>query len=322
MRRIAAAAAVAAIAVALPASAQKGFPNRTVTLTVGFAPGGGTDTTARIVAKKLMQDLGVSVVVENRAGAGGEIAAQQIAQAAPDGYTIHLSSVGPLTVAPAMNTKLGYDPKRDIAPITMGVIFPNAFVVPAGSPIKTLADLVAAAKKEPGKLTYGSSGVGGAAHLAGELFKKDAGIDMIHVPYKGGGPAMTDVVAGRVDMYPAVPSTALPQMKAGKIRAIATTGLERTALMPDAPTVAESGYPGFEAVNWYAFVAPAKTPPEILDFWNKELVKALGDPEVKKQLEQQGLEPAPGSREDLAKYIERETGKWGKVVREAHITSN
>lgn len=321
MRRIVAAAALAALAAALPAFAQKDFPNRGVTLTVGFAPGGGTDTTARIVAKKLTQDLGVSVVVENRAGAGGEIAAQHIAQAAPDGYTIHLSSVGPLTVAPAMSTQLGYDPKRDIAPVTMGVIFPNAFVVPMASPIRTLADLVAAAKKDPGKITYGSSGVGGAAHLAGELFKKEAHIDMIHVPYKGGGPAMTDLVAGRVDMYPAVPSTALPQMKAGKIRAIATTGLKRTAMMPDVPTVAEQGHPGFEAVNWYAFVAPAKTPKEILDFWNKELVKVLNDPEVKAQLDQQGLEPAPGTREDLANYIDRETQKWGKVVRDAHITS-
>jgi len=321
MRRIFAAAAIAALAAASPALAQKEFPNRTVTLTVGFAPGGGTDTVARIVAKKLTQDLGVSVVVENRAGAGGEIAAQHIAGAAPDGYTIHLSSVGPLTVAPAMNAKLGYDPKRDIAPITMGVIFPNVFVVPAASPNKSLADLVAMAKKDPGKMTYGSSGVGGAAHLAGELFKKEAGIEMVHVPYKGGGPATADLVAGRVDMYPAVPSTALPQIKAGKIRAIATTGLKRTAMLPDVPTVAEQGYPGFEAVNWYAFVAPAKTPRNILEFWNKELVKVLNDPEVKKQLDLQGLEPAPGTREELVGYIDRETQKWGKVVRDAHITS-
>ncbi|HZZ95083.1 MAG TPA: tripartite tricarboxylate transporter substrate binding protein [Usitatibacter sp.] len=322
MRRLVIAAALAALAVASPAFAQKDFPNRPVTLTVGFAPGGGTDTTARIVAKKITEDLGVAVVVENRAGAGGEIAAQHIAGAPPDGYTIHLSSVGPLAVAPAMNQKLPYDPKRDIAPITMGVIFPNVFVVPASSPFKSVADLVAAARKEPGQLTYGSSGVGGAAHLAGELLKQDAKIDMIHVPYKGGGPAMTDLLAARVNMYPAVPSTALPQIKAGKIRAIATTGSKRTAMLPDVPTVAEQGFPGFEAVNWYAFVAPAKTPTEILDFWNRELVKVLSDPEVKAQLDKQGLEPAPGTREELAKYIDRETAKWGKVVREAHITAN
>jgi len=321
MRRIVTAAALAAIALAFPAFGQKDFPNRTVTLTVGFAPGGGTDTAARIVARKLTEDLGVSVVVENRAGAGGEIAAQHISQAAPDGYTIHLSSVGPLTVAPAMNKKLTYDPKKDIAPITMGVIFPNVFVVQTSTPWKTLADFVAAAKKEPGKITYASSGVGGAGHLSGELFKKEARIDMVHVPYKGGGPAMTDLLGGRVDMYPAVPSTALPHIKAGKLRALATTGLKRSALLPDVPTVAESGYPGFEAVNWYAFVAPGKTPANILDFWNKALVKVLNDPEVKKLLDQQGLEPAPGTREDLARYIDRETEKWGRIVRESHITS-
>jgi tripartite-type tricarboxylate transporter receptor subunit TctC len=321
MRRIAAAAALAAIVLAAPAFAQKDFPNRTVTLTVGFAPGGGTDTAARIVAKKITEDLGVSVVVENRAGAGGEIAAQQIALAAPDGYTIHLSSVGPLTVAPAMNAKLSYNPKRDIAPITMGVIFPNVFVVQSSSPYKTLADFVAAGRKDPGKITYASSGVGGAGHLSGELFMKEAKMDMVHVPYKGGGPAMADLLGGRVDMYPAVPSTALPHIKAGKLRALATTGLKRSAMLPDVPTVAEQGYPGFEAVNWYAFVAPAKTPKEILDFWNKELVKVLNDPEVKKQLDQQGLEPAPGTREELARYIDRETEKWGRIVREAHITA-
>jgi tripartite-type tricarboxylate transporter receptor subunit TctC len=321
MHRSLAAVALAALALALPVHAQKDFPNRTVTLTVGFAPGGGTDTAARIVAKKLTDDLGISVVVENRAGAGGEIAAQHISNAAPDGYTIHLSSVGALTVAPAMTKKLSYDPKRDIAPITMGVIFPNVFVVNAESPAKTLADFVALAKKKPGQLTYASSGVGGAGHLAGELFKQAAGIDLIHVPYKGGGPAMTDLLGGRVDMYPAVPSTALPHIKAGKLRALATTGSKRTAMLPDVPTVAESGYPGFEAVNWYAFVAPGKTPAGILDFWNRALVKALNDPEVKAALDKQGLEPAPGTRQELARYIDRETEKWGKVVRDAHITA-
>jgi len=144
----------------------------------------------------------------------------------------------------------------------------------------------------------------------------------VHVPYKGGGPAMTDLLGGRVDMYPAVPSTALPHIKAGKLRALATTGLKRSAMLPEVPTVAEQGYPGFEAVNWYAFVAPGKTPNDILEFWNKELVKVLKDPEVRKQLDQQGLEPAPGSREDLARYIDRETEKWGKVVRDAHITAD
>ena len=299
--------------------AQQGFPSRTVTLTVGFAPGGGTDTAARIVAKKLTENLGQVVVVENKAGAGGNIAAQQIAAAAPDGYTISLSSVGPLSVAPSLYQQLPYDPRRDIAPLTMGMVFPNVFVVNVNVPAKTLAEFVALAKAKPGDLTYASSGVGGAGHLAGELFKQAAGIDMIHVPYKGGGPAMTDLLGGRVTMYPAVPSTALPHIQAGKLRALAVTGPSRLATMPDVPTVAESGYPGFEAMNWYCFVAPAKTPKEILDFWNRELVKVLKDPAVRAELAKHDLEPQPGTREELARYIDRETEKWAQVVRRANI---
>ncbi len=178
---------------------------------------------------------------------------------------------------------------------------------------------MALAKARPGELNYASSGVGGAGHLAGELFKQAAGIDVVHVPYKGGGPAMTDLLGGRVTMYPAVPSTALPHIQAGKVRALAVTGPRRLPTMPDVPTVAESGYPGFEAMNWYAFVAPAKTPPEILDYWNRELVKVLNDPGVRSALTRDGLDPMPGTREELARYIERETEKWGKVVRDAKI---
>jgi tripartite-type tricarboxylate transporter receptor subunit TctC len=178
---------------------------------------------------------------------------------------------------------------------------------------------VAFAKQKPGELNYASSGIGGAGHLAGELFKQRAGVDIVHVPYKGGGPAMTDLLGGRVTMYPAVPSTAQPHIEAGKLRALATTGSTRTATMPNVPTVAESGYPGFEATNWYAFVAPGKTPKEILDYWNRELVRALNDPAVRAELAKHGLEPMPGSREELARYIEKENETWGKVVREADI---
>jgi tripartite-type tricarboxylate transporter receptor subunit TctC len=311
--------AVAALAVAGAAGAQ-GFPNHTVTMTVGFAAGGGADTAARIVAQKLTENLGQSVVVENKAGAGGNIAAQHIATAQPDGYTIHLTSVGPMSVAPHMIKALPYDPKRDVAPITMGVVFPNVFVVYPGLPAKTLAEFVALAKSKPGKLTYGSSGIGGAGHLAGELFNERAGIQTIHVPYKGGGPAMTDLLGGRLDMYVGVPSTVAPHVDAGKARALATTGATRTSTMPNVPTVAESGYPGFEATNWYAFVAPARTPPALLDFWNRELTKVLNDPRVKADLAKHGLDPAPGTREELAQYMERESLKWGKVVRDSKIT--
>jgi tripartite-type tricarboxylate transporter receptor subunit TctC len=313
--------ATIALAFAGAAAAQAGFPARAVTLTVGFAPGGGTDTAARIVARKLSENIGQPVVVENRAGAGGNIAAQHIATAAPDGYTIHLTSVGPLTVAPHMQKNLPYDPRRDIAPVTMGVIFPNVFVVHVGVPAKTLAEFVALARRKPDEITYGSSGVGGAGHLAGELFKQRAGFEMIHIPYKGGGPAMTDLLGARIHMYVGVPSTVQPHIEAGKLVALATTGARRTPFMSNVPTVAESGYPGFEAVNWYAFVAPGKTPVEILDYWNRELVKVLKDPQVNAELARHGLEPAPGTREELASYVDRESEKWGKVVRAAKITA-
>jgi len=312
--------ATAALALAGTAGAQN-FPGHAVTLTVGFAPGGGADTAARFIAQKLGENIGQPVIVENKAGAGGNIAAQHIAAAPPDGYTIHLTSVGPMTVAPHIIANLPYDPKHDIAPITMGVVFPNVLVVPSGLPAKTLGEFIALAKQKPGQLTYGSSGVGGAGHLAGELFKERAGIDVIHVPYKGGGPAMTDLLGGRLDMYVGVPSTVAPHVNAGKARALATTGAKRTSTMPDVPTVAEAGYPGFEATNWYAFVAPGKTPKELLDFWNRELTKVLNDPGVVAELAKDGLDPAPGTRDELAQYIERESLKWGKVVREAKITA-
>jgi tripartite-type tricarboxylate transporter receptor subunit TctC len=310
-----------ALAFSGPAASQANFPSRPVTLTVGFSPGGGTDMAARIIAKKLTENIGQSVVVENRAGAGGNIAAQHIAGAAPDGYTIHLTSVGPMSVAPAMQKNLPYDPKRDIAPITMGVMFPNVIVVHPDVPAKTLGEYVELAKSKPGQLNYASSGIGGAGHLAGELFKLRAGVDIVHVPYKGGGPAMTDLLGGRVTMYPAVPSTALQQVESGKLRALAITGPNRIPTYPNVPTVAESGYPGFEASNWYAFVAPGKTPPEILDYWNREIVKVLRDPQVKAELAKHGLDPAPGTRDELARYIDKETETWGRVVREAKITA-
>ena len=312
--------AAAALAVAGTVGGQS-FPSRSVTLTVGFAPGGGTDTAARIIAQKLSGNLGQSVVVDNKAGAGGNLAAQHIAMAAPDGYTIHLTSVGPMSVSPHLVKDLAFDPKRDIAPITMGVVFPNVMVVHSGVPAKTLDEFVALAKQKPGQVNYASAGVGGAGHLAGELFKERAGINMVHVPYKGGGPAMADLLAGRIDMYIGVPSTVAQHVEAGKLRALATTGAKRSSTMPGVPTVAESGYPGFEATNWYAFVAPGKTPKDVLDFWNRELTKVLNDPQVRAELAKHGLDPAPGTREELAQYFERESQKWGKVVRDAKITN-
>jgi len=298
-----------------------GWPSKPVTLIVGFAAGGATDTAARIIAKRLSENLGVSVVVDNKAGAGGNIAAQATAVAAPDGYTIHLSSVGPLSVAPHLVKNLPYDPEKDLTPLTMGVIFANVLVVNPGVPARDLKEFVALAKANPGKYEYGSTGVGGAAHLAGELFKQRAGVELVHVPYKGGGPAMPDILSGRIASYWATPSTALQHIQAGKLRTIATTGLRRSPTLPDVPTVAEQGYPGFEAVNWYAFVGPAKLPTELADRWNKELVKVLTDPTVVPEMLKHGLEPHPGTREELARYIKAESDKWGRVIREAKITA-
>lgn len=312
---------IAAIALAAAGSAlaQGSYPTRPVTMVVGFAPGGGTDAVARIVAKNLSESLGQQVLVENKAGAGGNIATDYVARAAPDGHTILLGSVGSLAVAPHVIANLPYDPLRDFAPITMAVVFANVLVVQPTLPVQSLADFVKLAKDKPGSVTFGSSGILGAGHLAGELLKIRANIDLVHVPYKGGGPAMQDMLGGQVMSIFATPVSAGGQIKAGKVRAVVTTGPKRAALLPDVPTVAESGYPGYEAMNWYAYLAPAKTPKEIIDRLNRELVKALNNAEVVALLHQQGLEPSPSSAAELARYMEREYETWGKVVKQAGI---
>jgi tripartite-type tricarboxylate transporter receptor subunit TctC len=315
------AALIAAIALAVAgnALAQGSYPMHPITMVVGFAPGGGTDAVARIIAKNLSESLGQQVLVDNKAGAGGNIATDYVAHAAPDGYTILLGSVGSLAVAPHVISSLPYDPLRDFAPITMAVVFANVLVVHPSLPVQSLADFVKLAKDKPGSVTYGSSGILGAGHLAGELLKIRANIDMVHVPYKGGGPAMQGMLGGQVNSIFATPVSSGGQVKAGKIRAIATTGPKRAALMPEVPTVAESGYPGYEAMNWYAYLAPAKTPKEIVERLNRELVKALNDPAVAELLHKQGLEPSPSSSAELARYMAREYETWGKVVKQAGI---
>jgi tripartite-type tricarboxylate transporter receptor subunit TctC len=312
---------IAAIALALAGSAlaQGSYPARPLTMVVGFAPGGGTDTVARIIAKNLSESLGQQVLVENKAGAGGYIAAEYVARAAPDGYTILLANVGSLAVTPHMIANPAYDPLRDFAPITMAVVFANVIVVPSPVPARTLAEFVKLAQAKPGTVTYGTSGIGGAGHLAGELFNARAKIDIVHVPYKGGGPSMQALLGGQVTSSFATPVSVVEHIKAGKLRALATTGPKRAALLPDVPTVAESGYPGFEAMNWYAYVAPAKTPKEIVERLNRELVKALNNAGAAALLLQQGLEPSPGSSADLGRYIEREYQTWGSVVKRAGI---
>jgi tripartite-type tricarboxylate transporter receptor subunit TctC len=308
--------------VAAGAAAQGGFPSRPITMIVGFAPGGGTDSAARIIAKAATESLGQSVVVENRAGAGGNIAHEQVAKAAPDGHTILLGSVGPLAVAPHMIRNLPYDPQKDLAPVTMAVTFANVLVVHDGVPARTLAEYVKLAGETAGGLTYGSSGIGGAGHLSGELFRMMSRANIVHVPYKGGGPAMQGLLGKQIASIFATPISAGPHIKSGRIRALAVTSARRTEFMPEVPTVAESGYAGFEATNWYAYVLPAKTPNEIVERWNRELVKILNDAAVRKALLDQGMEPAPSTREQLAAYIKREYDTWAKVVKEANITAD
>lgn len=306
---------VAAMAFALAA---QGFPSKPVTIVVGFEPGGGTDTTARIVGKALGDQLGQQIVVENRAGAGGTIAVAHVAKEAPDGYTVVLANVGALTANPFL-MRLTYDPLKDLTPISMAAVFANVFVVQPDLPVKNLADFVKLAKEKPKTLTYASSGVGGAGHLAGELLAIMAKIELVHVPYKGGGPAMRGFLGKEVSSFVATPISSVKQIQAGKARAIATTGAKRAQLMPDVPTVAEQGYPGYEALNWYGFLGPAGMPKPVVDRLHDEIAKALANSEVVAAMKKTGVEPQSSRPEEFAAYIKREYETWGRVIKEAGI---
>ncbi|SFD79903.1 Bug family tripartite tricarboxylate transporter substrate binding protein [Paracidovorax konjaci] len=318
---IVAAAVLASLSLASTAAQAQDFPpKKPVTMVVGFAAGGSADIAARIIAKKLGENIGQSVVVDNKPGAGGNLAHAQVANGPADGSVLLFGSIGPLSISPHF-MKVGYDPLKDLAPITMGVSFPNVLVVPASTGIKTLGEFVAKAKREPGKLDFASTGPGSAAHLAGELLNDVAKIDTVHVPYKGGAPALQDVLGGRLASFYAAPPTALPHIEAGKLVPLATTGLARPSYLPNVPTVAET-YPGFNATNWYAFVASAKTPKPLLDRWNTELVKVLNTPEVRDNLLKHGQTATPGTREELGRFIAAEYEKWGRIIRERKITAD
>jgi tripartite-type tricarboxylate transporter receptor subunit TctC len=304
------------------AAGQGAYPSKPITTVVGFEPGGGTDTVGRIVAKFLGDNMGQQALVENRAGAGGDIAVDNVVKAAPDGYTIVLANVGSLAVNPHI-LKTSYNPLKDLTPITMGVVFANVLVVQPKLNVKTLADYVKLAKSQPGKITYASSGIGGAGHLAGELLAMRAGIEIVHVPYKGGGPAMAGFLGGQVDSFFATPVSSNKQISAGKAIAIATTGSKRTSTMlQDVPTIAEQGFPGYEALNWYAYLGPANMPKEIVERLNHEIVKVLKTPAAIELLHKQGVEPEPGTPEELARYMEREYKTWGEVVKKAGIKAH
>lgn len=317
-RRIAGALALAVCAiVSFPASAQE-WPNKPIRLLLGFPPGGGADLLARILADKLSAGLGQPVVVENRPGQGGALATEMGARAAPDGYTLLMANIGTLTVNPALYPNHRVDPTRDVVPISRLVTYSLVIFVAGDLPPKTLPELVALAKARPGTLNYGSAGNGGITHIAGELFKRTAGVDIVHVPYKGSGPAMIDVAGGVLQMQIDILGVAEPYLKSGKVRALASTSEQRSPLAPSLPTAQELGVP-FVLNGWQAIVAPAGTPRPIIDRLNSEVRKALGDPEVVRKLNTQGNVPAPSTPEELAALIAADGQRMGRVIRDAGI---
>jgi tripartite-type tricarboxylate transporter receptor subunit TctC len=306
-----------ALALPLPAWSQSGYPNRTVRILVGFPPGQATDVVARAIAQRLTETMGQQFIVDNRPGAAGIIGSEQAAKATADGYTLLMSSSGPLAVNPGLYSKLPYDPVKDFAPITVATTVPLFIVANPGFAPTTVRELVAAAKAAPGKISYASGGNGVTNHLAMELFKSTAEIDMVHVPYKGGPPALTDLIAGQVAVMFETGPGALPHVRSGKLKGIAVGGLRRSSAAAELPTVAESGFPGFEAVAWIAMVAPAGVPPQIIARLNAEIVKMLNLPETRERFIALGAEPVGNKPEEFAAYLKSEIAKWGKVIRES-----
>src|SRR5499427_2300204 len=314
-------ALIACAAVALWASAAHaaGYPTRPVTLVVAFTPGGPSDVLSRVVGKQLEKILGVPFVIENRPGGGGNIAAEIVARANPDGYTLLMGNNSILATNGSLYAKLNYDAEKDFAPISMVGTQPNILVVNPGLPVHSLADLIALAKERPRRLNYGNSGYGAAAHLAAELFKSEAHVEIVGVSYKGAAPALQDLIAGHTQLMFATSASVVGHIKAGTLRPIAVTTLKRTPLMPELPTVAESGLPGFDATTWHGLVAPAGTPREAIATLHRAMVEGLKDAETQKRLADLGVEISPDTPEQFAAYIRSEIPKWTAVVRSAGV---
>jgi tripartite-type tricarboxylate transporter receptor subunit TctC len=307
--------AAAALALTIAMQASSAYPTRPVTLVLGFAPGGPSDVMARVFSRKLEQVLGQPVVIENRSGAGGNIAGEMVARAAPDGYTILLANSGILAANAQLYKRTGFDAEKDFAPITRIGAQANVLVINPSVPAKTLSELIAYARANPGKLSYASGGHGSSPHLAAELLNTEAKINIVHVPYKGTGPALQDILAGHVHMMFSSVSPAKPHIESGTLRALAVTTLQRTALLPDIGTVAELAIPGFEAVAWHALVAPAKTPKDVVARLHSAMTATLQDEAVSKQLTSLGLDILLTTPEELAAYIKAEIPKWAKIIR-------
>jgi tripartite-type tricarboxylate transporter receptor subunit TctC len=309
---------LSAAAFAVPALADT-FPDRPVTLVVPFAAGGSTDLVARVLAEKMSADLGQQVVVQNVAGAGGNLGADNVARAEPDGYTILMGTVATHALNPLILKTKPYDPEKDFAPISLLVVVPNVLVVNPELPVKSVAELVALLKASPDQYSYASSGNGTPLHLSGELFKKMAGVNMQHVPYKGAGPALNDVIANQVPiMFDNLPSSS-GHIKAGTLRALAVTTAQRAPSFPDVPTIAESGVPGYETYTWNALFAPANTPPEVVARLNEAARKALADPAVVERMKEFSATIVGSTPEELAAHVTAELAKWTPVVRDANV---
>ena len=314
--------ALALCGIAQPVWAQSDYPSRPIRFIAANAPGGGLDITARVIQPRLSAALGQQVIVDNRAGAAGSIASEIVARSAPDGYTILVSALGGLAVNTNLYKGLTYHPLRDLAPITWATSGSNVLVVHPSVPAKSVQELIALARAQPDKLSYGSSGAGNAGHLAGELFNGMAGIRMVHIPYKGGAPAMIDLIAGQVQLIFASAPTAVPQVKAGKIRGLAVTTARRSVILPGLPTIAEAGLPGFEADNWYGIVTVMKTPRPVIERLHAEIVRALHMPDVKQALLTLGLEVRTSTSQEFGSYMRSEFDKWAKVIKDAGIAAN
>jgi tripartite-type tricarboxylate transporter receptor subunit TctC len=291
------------------------YPSKPIRLVVPFPAGGSLDVVARAIGQKLTEAWGQPVVIDNRPGAGGNIGADLVAKSAPDGYTILEGALSTHAVNVSLYSKMPYDPVRDFAPITLVAVTPNVLVVNPSVPANSVKELIAYAKAHPGKLSFGSGSNGSAGHLAGELFKMEAGVDMVHVPYKGAAPAMQDLLAGQTQLMFDNLANSMQQVRAGKLKALAVTTEHRSALVPELPTLAEEGLPGFDISTWWGFMAPAGTPKEIIAKWNAEVTRILNTPEMKAFFAQQGAEPAPDSPEAFAAMIQREIAKYAKIVK-------
>jgi len=297
------------------------FPNKPVRIIVAFPPGGATDIVARTMAPKLSEAFGQQVIVDNRAGASGLVGTELAAKAVPDGHTIFMGTLGNLSVNPLLFSKAPFDIARDFAPLTEAVAVTFMMYVHPSFPVKSVKDLIALAKSRPGKINYASSGSGGAPHLAAELFKSMAGVNMVHVPYKGSGPSFVDVLGGQVPLTCDSLTQGLPYVKSGRLRAIATLGPSRSQVLPDVPTVGET-LKGYEVVNWFGIVAPAATPHDVIVRLYSELVKVLRMPDIKERLSAQGSDPVGSSPEEFGAFMKSETAKWARVIKEANIRAD